>query len=120
MDIIDESKFNAARNLEAVPSKHEDMIPISEEEVERLMSSMESPVKFQQEMAIRIKDFLEKRMKRELEQNQSLSDSTRRWVETYNGILEKIQKALHGDLTRNLHIVKVSHSDIAAKIRSIE
>ena len=52
-----------------------------------------------------------------MEKNGYLSDHTRRWVESYNKILEKIQTALHGDKSVILNLHKVSHSDISEKIR---
>ena len=50
-----------------------------------------------------------------------LSDHTRRWVESYNKILDKIQAAIYGDKSVNLHLHKVSrgvgrlHSQVGAE-----
>ena len=91
---------------------------VSEKEFKILLDEMQNPVQAQQRLAVQIKTFLDRRIKKEMASEKAvLSDHTRRWVESYNNILEKIQKALHGDKSVNLHLHKVSHSDISSKIR---
>jgi len=90
---------------------------LDDEEFNKLLEEMQNPVKAQQHLAVQIKTFLDKRIKEEMDKKGVLSDHTRRWVEAYNTILEKIQKALYGDKSVNLHLHKVTHSQIAARMR---
>lgn len=90
---------------------------ISEKDFNVMLEEMQNPVQAQKHIAVQIKIFLDRRIKEEMEDDGVLSDHTRRWVESYNNILDKIQRALYGDKSMNLHVHKVSHGDIAAKIR---
>ena len=90
---------------------------LTELEFNKLLKIMQNPVQAQQQIAVKIKVALDKRIKEEMAKKGYLSDHTRRWVETYNNILEKIQKALHGDKSVSLHIHAVTHSQIATKMR---
>ena len=115
MDEISQEEFNKAKALE-----HEEIekdSEITESEFNKMLEEMQNPVQAQQRIAVQIKTFLDKRIRIEMSKKGVLSDHTRRWVETYNNILEKIQKALHGDKSVNLHLHKVSHGEIAAKMR---
>lgn len=116
MDEISQKEFDKASALH--PEKLEDdNHELTESEFARLLGEMQNPVQAQQHLAVKIKSFLDKRITDEMKDKGFLSDHTRRWVESYNNILEKIQKALHGDKSVNLHLHKVSHSDISTKIR---
>jgi hypothetical protein len=91
---------------------------LTESEFNKLLEEIQNPVMAQQHLAVKIKSFLDKRIREEMSTKGVLSDHTRRWVESYNSILEKIQKSLSGgDKTVNLHLHAVSHSQIAAKMR---
>ena len=93
---------------------------ITEEEFKRLLEEMQDPVLAQRHLAVNIKVFLDRIIKIESASEKGiLSDHTRRWVESYNNILDKIQKALYGDKSVNLHLHKVTHSQIAAKMRDV-
>ncbi|KKM99104.1 hypothetical protein LCGC14_1151180 [marine sediment metagenome] len=121
MEQISEEDFEKVDNLPKKKKKKKmEVIMITESHFKTLLAKMENPVLAQQELAVQIKSFLDQKIKVEMEDKGTLSDSTRRWVDTYNNILEKIQKAVYGDKSVNLHIHKVSHSDIAAKIRQSE
>lgn len=114
MENISKDEFN-----EATPkgSKKAPEEKVDEKNFEELLKEMENPIAQQKKLAVQIKRFLDKRIKKEMESDKAiLSDNTRRWVDSYNSILEKLQKALHGDKSVSLH-VNVSHSDIATKIR---
>ena len=117
MDEISQEEIDKASALH--PEKLKDEAKeLTESEFNNLLEEMQNPVQAQQKLAVQIKTFLDKRIKTEMNSEKGvLSDHTRRWVESYNNILEKIQKALHGDKSVNLHLHKVSHSDISAKIR---
>lgn len=99
------------------PEPVEENNEISDSEFQKLLDELNDPVQAQRKMAVQIKHFLDRRIKAEISEKGILSDHTRRWVESYNSMLEKIQKALSGDKNVNLHLHKVSHSDIASKIR---
>ncbi len=114
MEEVSEEELNEAIAMQ--PQKI-DKEQISDEEFQKMLIEMQNPVQAQKRLAVQIKIFLDSRIKEELESKGILSDHTRRWVESYNGILEKIQKAIHGDKSVNLHLHKVSHSDISNKIR---
>ena len=120
MDEISQKQFDKAAALH--PEKlGDENAELTENEFKLLLNEMQNPVQAQQELAVKIKNFLDKRIRKEMNQEGSkkgiLSDHTRRWVESYNNILEKIQKALHGDKSVSLHLHKVTHSQIATKMR---
>ena len=117
MDEISQKEFDEAAAIYPEEIEEEDDV-LTESEFDKLLVEMQNPVLAQQRLAVQIKNFLDKRIKSEMKgEKKSLSDHTRRWVESYNNLLEKIQKALHGDKSVNLHLHKVSHSDISTKIR---
>lgn len=116
MDEISQKEFDKAAALH--PEKIKDAVKeLTEGEFAKLLEEMQNPVEAQQKLAVQIKTFLDNRIKEEMSGKGFLSDHTRRWVESYNNILEKIQKALHGDKSVNLHLHKVTHSQIATKMR---
>lgn len=114
MDKISQKEFDKAAAIK--PEKIEGK-ELSESDFKSLLEEMQNPVQAQQRIAVQIKIFLDRRIKLEMKEKGFLSDHTRRWVESYNNILEKIQKALHGDKSVNLHLHKVTHSQIATKMR---
>ena len=117
MDEISQKQFDEAKALAPEPVDEENK-ELTESEFQKMLDEMQNPVQAQQRVAVQIKTFLDKRIKEEMNgPKKVLSDHTRRWIETYNNILEKIQKALHGDKSVNLHLHKVSHGEIAAKMR---
>jgi len=118
IDEISQKEFDKAVALH--PEKVEDDFKeLTESEFKVLLEEMQNPVQAQQRIAVQIKIFLDKRISDEMKKKGFLSDHTRRWVESYNNILEKIQRALHGDKSVNLHLHKVTHSQIAAKMREV-
>ena len=68
-------------------------------------------------MAVKVKLFLDERIKNEMEKKGVLGDNTRKWIETYTSLLEKLQRAIHGDKSLNLHVHQITHGEIAAKMR---
>ena len=93
------------------------ILSLDPSEVEEAVRKFGNPVELQKKLAVQIKSFLDNQIKRELDEKGYLTDNTRRWVESYNSILEKIQKAMYGEKSTNLHVHEISHGDIAAKIR---
>ena len=119
MEKISQEEFDKAAAMR--PKKKSETKRITESEFQKMIEEMQNPVQAQQNIAVKIKTFLDERIKSEMVSKGYLSDHTRRWVETYNNILEKIQKALHGDKSVNLHLHKVlTHSQIAAKMREAQ
>ena len=121
MEQISQEQLEEAVKL--IPEKKEkepEDIEWEKDRFNELLEQMQNPVQAQKHLAVQIKIFLDKRIDDEMADKGYLSDITRRWVESYNNILEKIQKALHGDKSVNLHLHKVSHSQIAAKIRNAQ
>jgi hypothetical protein len=116
MDEISQEEFDKAASLQP-EELEEDSRELTESEFAKLLDEMQNPVQAQQRLAVQVKTFLDKRIKMEMKEKGVLSDHTRRWVESYNNILEKIQKALHGDKSVSLHLHKVTHSQIATKMR---
>jgi len=90
---------------------------ITDKEFSQMMEDMNNPVMAQKHLAVQVKIFLDKRIEEEYAEKGILGDNTRRWVESYNNILEKIQRAIHGDKSVNLHLHKVTHSQVALKMR---
>lgn len=118
MEIIDPAAYNNARHLPKTTNPK--AIPkLTDKEFDVLLKKMKNPAEAQKELAVTIKTFLDNRMQSEMETQGVLSDHTRRWVESYTAILGNIQKALYGDKSVNLHLHKVSHSQVAAKMRKV-
>ena len=118
MGEISQEKFDEAKKAEEMrPKPKDELEELSEEKLQSMLSEMENPVKFQKELAIKIKISLDRQIKNDMKTKGYLSDHTRRWVESYNKILDRIQSAIHGDKSVNLHLHKVSNSDISNKIR---
>lgn len=116
MDKISQKEFEEVEKL--IPEKVDAPVEVmTEEEITKSLEEMENPVKVQQRLAVQIKTSLDRRINLEMGDKGFLTENTRKWVESYNNILEKIQKALHGDKSVNLHLHKVTHGQIAAKMR---
>lgn len=118
MDIIGKEKFDKADQFKRPEFIKAD--EISEVDFNKMLEEMQNPVDAQRRLAVQIKMFLDDRIEKEMKEKGILSDHTRRWVESYNSILEKLQKSLFGDKSVNLHIHKVTHALIATKIREAE
>lgn len=103
--------------MKIAPVKINEEKEITEEDFSKMLKDMQNPVNSQKEIAVKVKLFLDKRIKDEMDKNGVLGDNTRKWIETYTALLEKLQRAIHGDKSLNLHVHKVTHGDVAAKIR---
>jgi len=91
-----------------------------EEELKAIITKLEQPVEIQKDLAARLKLFLDRRMKEEMQKKGFLSDFTRRWVSEYNDLLDRIHKNLYGEKSINLHIGKVTHAHIASLMRDFK
>lgn len=99
------------------PKRKEKEKEITETDFKKLLKDMQNPVNSQKEIAVKVKLFLDKRIKDEMDKNGVLGDNTRKWIETYTTLLEKLQRAIHGDKSLSLHVHQVTHGEIAAKMR---
>ena len=120
MEMITKDKFEQASELAPILKEGAMLDEMTDEKFQTMLKDMQNPVNFQKELAVNVKFSLDHQMKMDIQKNGVLSDHTRRWVESYNKILDLIQKNLHGDKSVNLHIHKVSHGDIAARIRELD
>jgi len=122
MDIIDKETLDNAQPIDEVKRDNEvrpgavSVGELSQEEFNRMLLIMSNPVDAQKEMAVKLKHYLDKKIEVEMREGY-LSEFTRKWVKEYNDMLDKIQKSLHGEKSVNLHLHKVTHSQIQAKIR---
>jgi len=114
MDNISQEDFDKALSL--MPEKKPEKI-VTDEDIQEMLKQMQNPVNAQKEIAVQIKIFLDRRIDDEMEKNGYLGENTRKWIETYANILQKIQTSIHGDKSINLHVHKVTHGDVNAKIR---
>lgn len=103
--------------MKIAPIRIEEENEVTEEGFSKMLKDMQNPVNSQKEIAVKVKVFLDKRIKDEMEKNGVLGDNTRKWIETYTTLLEKLQRAIHGDKSLNLHVHQVTHGEIAAKMR---
>jgi len=118
MDEISRDKFEREmEKIKAITPVKEEEEEITQEDFNEILKNMQNPVNPQKEMAVKVKSFLDKRIHDELKKNGVLGDNTRKWIETYTSLLEKLQRAIHGDKSLNVHVHKVSHGDIAARMR---
>ena len=117
MDEISQAELNKVIELYPKEKEEDDHKEISESDFKVLLEEMQNPVQAQKRIAVQIKIFLDRMISDEMKKKGFLSDHTRRWVESYNNILEKIQKALHGDKSVRLNLHAISHSQIATKMR---
>ena len=115
MEDISRERLDEAMKM--APEKKEEEKEVTEEDFQELLKDMQNPVNSQKEIAVKVKLFLDKRIKDEMQKNGVLGDNTRKWIETYTTLLEKLQRAIHGDKSLNLHVHDVTHGDIAAKMR---
>ena len=115
MEEISRDKFDAAMKI--APKRKEPEKEVTVEDFDKMLEDMQNPVNAQKEIAVKVKLFLDKRIRDEMEKNGVLGDNTRKWIETYNSLLEKLQRAIHGDKSLNLHVHQVTHGEIAAKMR---
>ena len=105
------------RAMKMAPERVKEEKKITEDQFFEMLKDMQNPVNSQKEIAVKIKVFLDKRIEDEMDKNGVLGDNTRKWIETYTTLLEKLQRAIHGDKSLNLHVHEITHGDVAAKIR---
>lgn len=117
MEQINEETYDNAEYLPMVKKSNNSLNSLTTEQFNIYLEEMKIPSDSQREIAVKIKNFLDQRIEIEMTEKGFLSDHTRRWVETYNSILEKIQKALYGDKSFSVNKHIISHGDIGAEIR---
>ena len=82
-----------------------------------LMTDLGEPVRAQQVLAAQVRYWLENQMEGDVKEFGRLSNATRKWVETYNGILNGLQKNKFGERNTNFDVRVITHSDIASFVR---
>lgn len=93
-------------------------IELKEERVKEIMQTMETPTLPARELAAKIKIYVDSRLNDEMLYKGFVSDHTRRWVESYSDMLDKLHKNLHGEKSVNINLSsKVSHAQIANLMR---
>ena len=117
MEEISAERIDNIISLLPTEKEKESINSVTEEEFKQMLEDMNNPVMAQKHLAVQIKIFLDRRIKEEYSEKGVLGDNTRRWVESYNNILEKIQRAIHADKSVNLHLHKVTHGQVALKMR---
>ena len=117
MEKIGREELESIENLDQELDKPiKSIYEIKDEEFNSLMEQMKNPVNIQREFAAKIKIFLDKAIREDMETKGFLSDFTRRWMKDFNDMCDKIQKSLHGDKHLHLH-GNISHADIMNKAR---
>lgn len=93
---------------------------ITDEDFEKSLVVLKSnPVEMQQQLAAKIKVFLDQRMAAEMRTGLGLTKDTRDWIKEFNIIVDNIQKTLYGEKKVNLHLHAgtVTHQHISQKMR---
>jgi len=120
MDIIDKDDFDKAEELTSEEYKEAEKTKIfSKEDIKALQEKLDNPVELQQELAGKIKKYIDNRMAEEHEENGFISEYTRKWVLVYSDVLDKINKALYGEKSVNITLNKVSLADVGAAMRKV-
>lgn len=113
MDQINEKDFEDAESLPVEEDKS--LITIDEGELEKLLADLDQPVESMKKIAAKLQVYLDVKINQELDTVGYISESTRKIMHEYNDLLDKIQKALHGEkktLDGNL-----THGQIGSMIR---
>ncbi len=77
MGEISQEKFDEAKKAEEMrPKPKDELEELSEEKLQSMLSEMENPVKFQKELAIKIKISLDRQIKNDMKTKGYLSDHT--------------------------------------------
>lgn len=102
---------------EMVLSSNEPIEPMTEEDFKRAIIEMSNPVEYMKAEAANLKHYLDHRRERELK-NGVITDKTRKMAKDLHELLEKIQKALHGDKSVNLNLnASIKPSILMAQMR---
>lgn len=75
------------------------------------------PVDAQKNIAAKIKVYLDYRISLEARKFGFVSEQTRKWVDTYNTLLNSIQENLHGKRQIMVHLGQITHAHIAGQMR---
>lgn len=117
MEVIDQDAFEKA--AEKVKGSGnlllKDIVP--ENLMTDLINDMSEPIKAQKVLASQVRYWLERQMETDVKEFGRLTNNTRQWIETYNNILNNLQKNQFGDKSVNLDVRMITHSDIGELIR---
>lgn len=104
-----------------IPSKNNKNFIVSRDfsgiSTEQLQKEFETPIEKQKELAAQLNAYISQKLEIEYQEDQRISDHTRRFMELYSDLLDKIHKNIYGEKSTNLHLHKITHADISKKIR---
>lgn len=112
--IIDEEDF---QKLEMIQREIVGLPIVTEEDLPTLLQTMGSPVELQKELIVKVKKFLDYRINAELAKIGTLGDNTRKWVATYNEMLNGLQKNTFGEKSMNIHVHNITHNQVSTIVR---
>ena len=119
MKIISKEEFDKADQLpKPLPWRDKVEVPkMTKEEINKILKVLDNPVELQKDIAAKVHLFLQSQMAKEINELGFLKESTRRWINDYNHLLDSLQKNIHGDKHVHAHLHKISHSAIAKHVR---
>jgi len=119
MDIVDFATIEQALEKVKEQKKNELEIPVmnASQAAQEIIELFDKPVERQKEMAAKIKLYLDERIAEDIRESKVIKESTRRFIELYNELIDKLHKNLYGEKSVNLHLHKVSHDHISQLIR---
>jgi hypothetical protein len=119
MDEITEKEYETTSDETPKPPANELLSEplFTPEEITTIEQSLAQPIDAMKNLAAKLKIYTDHKIDREMAEKGYLTENTRGWVKEYNLLLEKLQKAQHGDKSVNLHLHEISHAHIASKMR---
>lgn len=116
MKEISEAEFNATTPLVIVTEKSKlATIRENEDEWNKLLKEMETPLNAQRELATKMKIFVDEQIEADIKGYNKITESTRKFIQDYNNMLSNLHKNTFGDKTSV--DINISNSMIASKIR---
>ncbi len=114
MEELDIKQLEKINDLKVPIRKNKKQINLQE-----LKDSMNMPLDVQKELAAKLKLYVDVKLEEEWKDKGYITESTRKWVEVLNNLLDKMHKEMYGDKHTNMNVHIVTHSDISTKLRNI-
>lgn len=86
-------------------------------QLKALVARLDNPLDLQKELAAQLHIFMDRSLHRDLSTTGQVSKNTLNLIKDLNEALDRIHKNIHGEKVAGILELKVSHSDIAAKMR---
>lgn len=113
MDFINEDTFD---ETEVLPEEEDNSkILIEEKDILKLLQDLEQPVGSMKKIAAKLQIYIDAKIKQEVDSTGYISESTRKMLHEYNDLLDKIQKALHGE--KKTLDGTLTHAQVGSMIR---